>query len=231
MAQKHSKSNLFSIDFAAIEKLLEDANQPLLSNAEELITKAQAYPDRISSNAEAEELKFFLKKLRSQNKDVASARLSDGRPFSDASKVVKKWFGKTEDRLKAADKRISRVLSSYVSALQAQVTQAEQRNEQMQRHKQDVTIPIAQTRDGKQIIEATPSISNNTDEKLDQPEVPNIALVWQVKSYDINELDLEKLKNYFTDHAIKTAINSYIRQNGPNQLSGVDCEQTVAKRF
>ena len=231
MPQNYKNSNLFSIDFEAIETVLEDANKLLLSKAEEIISKAHDYPDQINGVTEAEELKSFLAQLRLQTKEVAKARLSDGRPFSDASKVVKEWFGKIEDRLKAADKRASKALSSYATALHKQAEEIRQRNEEKQRDLQHGTIPIVQASDGKEIISAKPTASYEDEGMEKELEIPDVPLVWQVKNYDIYQLDLEKIKHHLSDYAIKNAINSYIKKHGPHQLSGVEYEQIVAKNL
>ena len=239
MARNHKDNNLFSIDLEAIERVLEDANAPMLSQAEQIISKAIEYPNEINENAEAEELKSFLAQLRLQTKQVAQARLSDGRPFSDASKVVKAWFGKTEDRLKTADKRISNILSQYASALHAQAAEIRRRNEDKQRllreEEQKKDIPIIQATSGENIISAKPPnpvrVQELNERLEEEPEVPSVALVWQVKDYDINRLDLEKLRNHFSESAIKNAIKSHIKQHGAHQILGVEYEQTVASRL
>ena len=239
MPRNHKDNNLFSIDLEAIERVLEDANSPMLSQAEQIISKAIEYPNEINENAEAEELKSFLAQLRLQTKRVAQARLADGRPFSDASQVVKAWFGKTEDRLKTADKRISNILSQYASALHAQAAEIRRRNEDKQRllreEEQKKDIPIIQATSGENIISAKPPnpvrVQELNERLEEEPEVPSVALVWQVKDYDINRLDLEKLRNHFSESAIKNAIKSHIKRHGAHQVSGVEYEQTVASKL
>jgi hypothetical protein len=237
--REHKKTNLFSIDFEAIKAVLEDANAPMLSHAEQIISKAREYPDEITANAAAEELKSFLVQLRLQTKQVTQARLSDGRSFSDASKVVQEWFGKTENKLKAADTRISKILSSYASRIYAQAETVRRRNEERQRtlneEEQKKDIMIGQSTTGESIISANPpsTVERYVSEKnLEiEPEVPSVLLVWQLKDFDIRKLDLEKLRIYFTEFAIKNAINSHIKENGPNQIAGVEYEQTVGRKL
>ncbi len=52
MVRNHKDNNLFSIDLEAIERVLEDANAPMLSEAEQIIFKASKYPNEINENAE-----------------------------------------------------------------------------------------------------------------------------------------------------------------------------------
>ena len=120
MAQKMKSrsSNLFSIDLEAIEAILADANSTLIQRAEDLVKEASSYGDDVSDINQAERLREFIKVLRSQTKEVSNARLSDGRPFTDAAKVVKNWFGATENQLKKTEKELSRILANFTSKAQ-----------------------------------------------------------------------------------------------------------------
>ena len=66
MPRNHKDNNLFSIDLEAIERVLEDANSPMLSQAEQIISKAIEYPNEINENAEAEEVKLSKLGLEKQ---------------------------------------------------------------------------------------------------------------------------------------------------------------------
>ena len=56
MARNHKDNSLFSIDLEAIERVLEDANAPMLSQAEQIISKALEYPNEINENASQDNL-------------------------------------------------------------------------------------------------------------------------------------------------------------------------------
>ena len=129
---KTRSSNLFHIDLDIVEKTLADANAPLLNKAEEMLDEAGRFSDNLTSLEDAERLKVFIKTLRSQTREVSNARLSDGRPFTDAAGFVKEWFGKTENKLKAANKRLSAILSSYASLAQREAAEVRRRNTELQ---------------------------------------------------------------------------------------------------
>ena len=86
--RKTQNSNLFAIDFDAIENVLQDANAPLISAAEDLLDRGSLIQE-IFDTSDAENLKEIVAQIREQGKQLSKARLSDGRPFTDASSVVK----------------------------------------------------------------------------------------------------------------------------------------------
>ena len=49
-------------------------------------------------------------------------------------------------------------------------------------------------------------------------------LVWVAEIVNISAVDLEKLRRYFSNEAIQTAINAFMR-NGGRELDGVKIEQ------
>ena len=70
---KSQSSNLFSIDFEAIEIVLEEANRPLIAGAEEILSITSKLQHEISDNLQAEEAAELLKKLRKQIQEISRA--------------------------------------------------------------------------------------------------------------------------------------------------------------
>ena len=233
---KTRSSNLFHIDLDVVEKSLADANASLLESAEAMIKEANRFSDHLTNVEDAERLKTFVKTLRAQQREIRSARLSDGRPFTDAAGFVKEWFGKTENKLKAADTRLSTILRDYTFAAQKKADEVRKRNAELQacqNHQTNEDSPVVGTS-----VSGTPVVTVNRPpnekdvvefEKV--PEAPNVDLVWQVKSFDRNSIDLEELRLFLSDHAIRLAINSHIKAKGPKQLQGVIYEQVIANKL
>jgi len=231
--QAHN-SNIFSINFEAIEKYLEDANRPLILKAEEIIQRASSFPDAIDSNSTAEDIIKFLKELRAHQKEVRQARLSDGRPFTDAAGVVKEWFGKTEERLKASDIQLASKLSSYTSAVAKKAEEVRKRNaelESLDLGQKENQIEIGHASSGEPIVTMATPASPIVPIIEEEPEVPDVQLIWQAKEFDIQSLNLEKLRPYFSEYAVKSAINAHVKDHGPNQIEGVKYEQVIAKNL
>lgn len=233
---KTRSSNLFHIDLEVVEKYLADANEPLLNKAEKVLEEVGEFPDELTSFKDAERLRIFIKTLRSQMYEISNARLSDGRPFTDAAGFVKEWFGKTEDKLKAADKRLSEILASYVAAEQLKVTEVRKRNAEKQTSQNNPldndTSVVGVSESGMPI--AMVNIPRSKEDIIgieEVPEVPDVELIWKVKNFDRDILDLDQLRPFFTDYAIRLAINSFIKENGPDQLDGVIYEQVISKKI
>ena len=203
--------------------------------AQNILAEAKSYPDEIDSVEEAERIKTFLKGLRSQTREISGARLSDGRPFTDAAGVVKEWFSPIETRLKASDRRLSAILANYTSKVQREAAEIQRRNEErkaevnrIEKEKNNV-LGVAVT--GESVVTVNREVKEETVELEDVPQAPDVQLIWQVKGFNRDEINLEILRPYLTDNALKLAINAYIKDNGPEPMDGAIYEQVVATEF
>lgn len=212
-----NNTNLFSIDYDIVKSTLLQANEALINKVNDYLKQSANYTT-LDNNLAAEELKEYLIGLRSLAREVSSARLSDGRPFTDAVKVIQEWFGVTEAKLKEQDRKLSRLLSKYTSDLSK--TLKEKSNIEVDRKNETDSHPMASVASSTGVREII---------RNEPPALPNVKMVWQVKSFDRAGLDIEKLRPYLTDHSIKMAINSYIKDIGPNSIDGVEFEQVIAK--
>ena len=93
-------NNLFNIDIDNIELLLAEANTDLLDKHVNLVNKISKIPSEISNPNEVELVQNLLTEIKSVGKQWSKTRLKDGKPFTDATKIVKNWFGHYEDYLK-----------------------------------------------------------------------------------------------------------------------------------
>ena len=59
---------------------------------------------------------------------------------------------------------------------------------------------------------------------------PNVQLAWEIESIDSTTLDLEKLRNFFTEAELRNACRRRLREYGPEQITGVVYRE-VAKRI
>ena len=89
------------------------------------------------------------------------------------------------------------------------------------------THSLGNINNGAPIISAA---TQNNEIVQDQREiivVENINHKWAVESFNRDVLDLDTLKVYFTDHAIKNALNAHLREHGPNVLNGVNYKKIL----
>ena len=230
---RSSNSNLFSLNYDQILETINDANSNLLSQVNDVLETSQIKLDQeIISNELAESLKDFLKKLRQLQKDLSSARLSDGRPFTDATKKIKNFFSKYERDLKDMDQRLSTKLSSYSRTLLEKAERAVKEEEQ-KKETEAKELVLGETLEGSPILVKNPSENQEIIEEVTRQtiELPNVTLDWVIESFDENELDFEILRKHFTETAILNALKSHLRIHGPNVLRGVNYTRVVSKKL
>ena len=86
---------------------------------------------------------------------------------------------------------------------------------------------LGNTNNGASIISAT---TQNNEEAQDQVEtivVEDINHKWAVESFNRDLLDLETLRVFFTDHAIKNALTAHLREYGPDVINGVNYKKIL----
>lgn len=107
-------SNLFSINLDEIEDIITDANAELLKQFEDMQNKIITIPEKISNENQSKEAKKTLSELKVIMSDFKKARLDDGRPFTDASKIVKNWFNDRENQLKKNLNDLNKKISDFL---------------------------------------------------------------------------------------------------------------------
>jgi hypothetical protein len=211
-------NNLFNIDIDNIELLLAEANKDLLNKHGNLVNKISKIPSEISNPNEVELVQNLLTEVKSLGKQWSKTRLKDGKPFTDATKIVKNWFGPYEDYLKNKAKNANQLLTDFAISQQEKL-----REEALEEYLNE------EEHYDEEGHEENLGYLPNSDFKLkDETEAEpliNVSLAWQVKGYNISNLPLEKLREYFTDHSIRMALKKHLDNNGPNLLEGVEYEQ------
>ena len=210
-------SNLFKIDFDAIERVLADANAQLIDRVKYTIRKIESLPSEAHTKADIENVKIVLGEIRQLSKDVRKARLSDGRPFSEATKRVKKWFASWETTLSSIDATLSQNLEEAAKRASSSISKG-------------VTTegakdfePIGVSIEGELVVQAT------SDPGPEPEEPPLVPLSWQPVAFDRHLIGLEELRPFLTDNAIMMAIRKHMEVNGPNTLKGVTYERKLKK--
>lgn len=211
-------NNLFNIDIDNIESVLAEANTDLLEKYANLLNKISEIPSEISNPNEVESVQNLLTEMKSVGREWSKARLADGRPFTDATKIVKKWFSHYEDYLKNKTKNINQLLTDFA------ISQQEEPEEVEEEVVEETGLWKKLTGKGDKLPDVQTDEPEPTDETEAEPAI-NVPLVWQVKGYNISTLPLEELREHFTDHSIRMALKKHLDNNGPNLLEGVEYEQ------
>ena len=221
-----SKSNktLFNVDFEAIKSTLSSANSLLVERGKVLINTYERLPITIDSSSDLESYNKYVKESESFSKETRSQRLSNSKPFRDATKVVNDFFKAIDDpidrELRVVKDRINRKMRDE---FEKQLEDAQQ--EEMSEDQDNFEKPLISTNDGEIVMEAKTEVKSNNERtvSLDQTKV---QLNYAVDSYDVNNLDFNKLAKYFTDASIMTALKKHLEAEGA-VLDGVKYE-TIA---
>jgi hypothetical protein len=203
---RKSNSNLFAIDYGAIETTLKDANARLLKRRDDLLAAFSRAPDPLALDEDINRARHFAKQLEEAIREASKARLSDGRPFRDASATVKAFFDEIEKPLK---KTLQAILKRLTDA-------AHQSHSAPSTSPVPTSTPVAIDTSGEIIATAELRLPSQSGSQHAE-----IRLTWEIEGYDRAGLNLEALRKYLTDAAILAACRKHLADHGPHKLDGV----------
>lgn len=217
MAKTARGRNLFAIDQAAIEATLAEANKSLLTRRDSLLKKFEKLAESLQTEKEIDEALEFARNAQQLLDEARTARLSDSRPFSDATKTVKDFFQRIEGPIKAGVEELTRRVTA--AALRQRRLAADHgdgmKSSPTGPNAPPPPISIARGPSGVSVVAVV------------EPKANEIPLTWIVEEFDRDAIDLEPLRPYFTDGAIQAACRKHLEANGPHKLKGVSYEQVA----
>lgn len=216
---------LFNINHNEIKRALSDANAPLVLKANQLIENALSINYDEINNEKLVEVKNIINEVKDVLKELSRTRIKDGKPLTGAVNVVKEFFGQYENNLKSSLEVLSSKAIEIHETLTAQVNTNNLTNEVVNNEEHEHSL--GGTNNGASIISA---ITQNNEEAQDQVEtivVEDINHKWAVESFNRDLLDLETLRMFFTDHAIKNALTAHLREHGPDVINGVNYKKIL----
>ncbi|MBU7580203.1 MAG: hypothetical protein KAF27_06990 [Porphyrobacter sp.] len=193
-----ANSNLFHIDEDGIRRTLAEANASLFRRRDALIEARS----RMTQRTPSDDLNDLLAQLRSLQKEAKGAKISDGRSFNRAVKVVKTFF---DELLQPVEESIASI-----------TREAERRRDA----ETSARTPIIATADGEIVCESGPPASNFNA----------LTEVWEVTGFDRNTIDLNALRGCFSDYQIGFALKKHLEAHGPHALPGVSYERKLKPR-
>ena len=216
---------LFNINHNEIKRALSDANAPLVLKANQLIENALSINYDEINNEKLVEVKNIINDVKDVLKELSRTRIKDGKPLTSAVNVVKEFFGQYENNLKSSLEVLSSKAIEIHETLTAQVNANNLTNEVVINEEHEHSL--GNTNNGASIISAT---TQNNEEAQNQGEtivVEDINHKWAVESFNRDVLDFETLRVFFTDHAIKNALNAHLREHGPDAINGVNYKKIL----
>lgn len=196
------RSNLFDVDIAALERLLVDANERLVARRDELLAAMDRVPPSFESRDDIERALIFATQLRKLLTECDSQRKADKASFVKAGKSVDRFFAAistpADTALKVLGQRIERTEHSDQAS---------------------AATRIVSSADHTVIGSASPPATTS--------HIPDKVLVWEIKAVNRAALDLETLRDLFTERELDTVIQRHLRKAGPNALRGVTYRKAV----
>ncbi len=205
-------NNLFSIDHNAVLATLREANTILLRRVELLAAALERMPGLLADAQTIEKVRTHRKQVAEARSEVKSARLADGKPFREASKVVNDFFAEIETRLAETEVEVGRRLTT--SALRHEAARAAPTD--------GVPPTIGHTFDGTPVVAYSPG-------NVTREAPPGITLLWEVEGVDRSAIDYAALGPVFTDAMVLAACKKHLAAHGRHTMPGVVCRQ-VAER-
>ena len=196
----------FQIDHTKIRSILADAYMSLRQRCDDALAAFAELPDQLTTDEDIDLAQGVVRELNETREAARRGRLSDQKPFKDASSTVQQWFDDIEKPLQDA---LSNVLNRI-----ADVALSRRPNFPADRSTSDPVVKV-----GEIAIVSKLAIAKVLG--------PDIELVCSVKAFDRATLDLEKLRNYLTDVSLLTACRKYLKEHGSEQLMGVWYEEVA----
>ena len=241
MSKKYASegSNLFKIEIDTVLNRIEEANEELLSKANNLFQEVEAINLNINNDEELKSFINFTAKLKVLSKEISKAKLADSRPFTNATKEIKKWFDDIGNKSKSLEANLSQKANFYIAK---KLQEKKEREREIEKQKSlennvesgdelyeanDEEEVLGTDYTGQKIISENRDDNNSEIKNEDESVLDDINLSWEIESFDESILDIEKLRNFFSNYAYQTAIKKHLDANGPNQINGVKYKQVI----
>jgi hypothetical protein len=210
----NSNSNIFAIDFDALKSSLKDANQSLTDRVNDILAALDRMPTSLETSDDVHRANLFARQIDDRINEVKRARLLDGKPFRVASTSIKSFFDEMEKPLKAGLETVLGLLTQTAKDNLSFDDTATSQNSK------SIGIEIS----GETIV------SVNSDQISRHESTDGIRLIWNVESFDRDNLDLETIRTYLTDAVILAACKKHLADHGPNQIDGVEYQRIATPR-
>ncbi len=219
--EKLTIKNMFPIELKSIHGILEEANIDNLEDFHALMSEVINLPNDIEDEINAKEALDFIEKIKKIENIFRNSRLEDGKVFKEGLKSVEKFYKDYESSLK--EKKILLQERISVFANRAAAVEDLRKAREVKADANNPSIPSAANH---------PFNSSGTESKPQESQEPEITSdlkfyrEWTISKIDINKLNLEALRNFFSEYHLKMAINKHLKNNGPI-LEGVEYQNKI----
>lgn len=213
------------------EEIMRERHADAINKAEALIAAADRLPSELDED-KAQKITDYIGQINKSLKTIEEGRVAEKKPLDDAAKVVQKFFKDFETKLNTAKAAAQKPLSEYTRKKQAE--EAKKREEEAEKQRQEAEAAKAQAQqmaDAGMEKEAAAAEkqaekAEKTADRLDSSVATGKGLgavrgatgatgttrkVWTAEIVDINEIDLNAIKQHFKPEHVQQALNGAMK--------------------
>ncbi|WP_426956948.1 hypothetical protein [Muricoccus radiodurans] len=199
-----ARENLFGIEAGDVAPRLAEANAALVARRDAILAALERVPDPLPDADAAARAFRFAGQIKAAIAETRSTKTADCGPLRAAQKAADGFF-----------EEVSRPLQRALARVEALLTRAAAPPPPVA-----ATPPAMAGAAAPEVVAAKPV----------PPAVPvaaNLPLVWKAERVNRAALDLEALREHFTDTELDRAVARWLDANGPGDLTGVSWRQVV----
>lgn len=205
--------NMFPIELGSIHEILDEVNIENLKDFHGLMGEVTNLPNIIEDEIKAKEALDFIEKIKKIENNFRQSRLEDGKIFKEGLKSVEKFYKGYESSLKEKKFFLQERISDFANKSAASTSNNPSKSSAASAAKHPFN---------------TSGEASKSQESQESQIEKNLKLnrEWTISKIDINKLDLESLRNFFTEYQLKMVINKHLKTNGPI-LEGVEYQKKI----
>ncbi|WP_417790319.1 hypothetical protein [Terasakiella pusilla] len=228
-------------EIETLKAKLEKDNAARLKRTKELLAGVDRMPNEIKDADTADKATAFIKQLHEHRKECDGARSAAKKPYDDCAKAVQTFFkDQMVDKLDKAKVNVQDRLDDYAKELD-RIRREEERKErerlEAERKAKEAEIAKLEAEGKafaaeqaqeeaaklqKQEAKAEKKAATNTQVRSNLGATASLSSVWSFEIEDLNKIDLNQLRDHFTQAEIEKALRSFVREHkGERELSGV----------
>lgn len=230
-------------DMEIMAEQFSERYENLLREVGDLIIRVNNAPKIIEDEKMADYFTVFSKNCHVKIKELETVRVLEKNPYLEKSRIVDGYFKTIQDKLENAKRILQKPLDTYLIEKARVEREARQAEAQRLREEADAraaeAVALAEANKGtqseremikavrtenaasemEQAIQAAPMGAGGAHRSISGVTAA-LRTVWVGEVNDLSDIDLNKLKSFFTLAEVQKAVNGFVRAGG-RELKGV----------
>lgn len=220
-----------------VEAYLQEVSERVIETKEDLLANEPPEGHEVTDDAGAEEMTDYIKNLNGCAKNFESLRKTEKAPFLELGKTVDTFFKNEVAAMRIAKARAQGPLNAYLTAKAEKERKArEAEAKRLREEAEEKAKQAAAEADAGMAPESETTLKQaiRTESKAERFEksvesgkglaashgqtgaVASIRKTWVGEITDINNIDLEALREYISRDDLQKAVNRFVSNGGRN---------------